>query len=156
MTDELTPEQNAERGYTITRVFDAPRQLVWEAITRPDQFAVWFGTDQAQVEVAEMDVRPGGAWRLKMVWGEKEMPWSGQYREVVEPERLVLAFIDADHLGEEFELFTFTLNDLGDKTELVLRQSGGHLTDEQYDEAKEGTAGFLDTMADLLAKKQEQ
>jgi uncharacterized protein YndB with AHSA1/START domain len=150
-----TPEQNAESGYTITRVFNAPRQLVWDAITRPEQFAVWFGTDKTQVEVQEMDVRPGGAWRVKMVFGDHEMPWSGEYREVVEPERLVLAFINSGQFtGDVFELYTFTLTDLGGKTEFVLRQTGGHLTDEQYEQARVGTAGFLDSMADLLAKKQ--
>jgi hypothetical protein len=50
-----------------------------------------------------------------------------------------------------FDTFTVTLTDLGGSTELVLRQSCGHMTDEQYAEAMYGTGTFLDAMADLLA-----
>lgn len=148
MTDD-----NAARGYTITRVFDAPRALVWKAFTEPDQFAQWFGGADSRLESVTMDVRPGGAWSATMVLADgNTIPWSGEYREVVEPERLVMAFTDQDILGPDYELFTVSLADLGDKTELVLRQSGGHLTDEQYGQAKEGTSSFLDRMAELLAR----
>jgi uncharacterized protein YndB with AHSA1/START domain len=154
MTDDLTPEQNAERGYTITRVFDAPRQLVWDAITVPEQFAEWFGTAETKVDVATMDVRPGGAWRATMYFDGNELPWSGEYKEVVEPERLVLAFADTEVLGDRYDLFTFTLNDLGGRTELVLRQSGGNLSDEQYAMAREGTAAFVEAIAAIVARAQ--
>lgn len=143
---------DAERGYTITRTFDAPRQLVWNAWTDPEQFAQWFGGPAAVMESVTMDVRPQGAWRGTMVVNDMRIPWSGRYREVVEPERLVFAFVDAEEIGDVFELMTITFADLGDKTEMVLRQSGGHLTDEEYGRAKEGTAGFLDAMEELLAR----
>ena len=147
-----TTPNNADRGYTITRVFDAPRQLVWNAITEAEQFAQWFGPVDSTLDIHEMDVRPGGAWRATLHFNGMEMPWSGRWEEVVEPERVVLAFADAPSLGDEFDLLTMTLTSLGDKTELVLRQSGGHLTDEQYEQAREGTAGFLDRMAGLLVR----
>jgi uncharacterized protein YndB with AHSA1/START domain len=143
---------NAERGYTITRVFDAPRALVWSAITEPEQFAQWFGPVGSTLDIHEMDVRPGGAWRATLHFAGMEMPWAGRWEEVDAPSRVVLAFVDQPTLGDEFDLMTFTLTEADDRTELVLRQSGGHLTDEQYGQAKEGTAAFLDRMAELVAR----
>lgn len=153
MTEGSTAEDNAARGYTITRLFDAPRALVWKAFTEPEQFAQWFGPAGSRLEAVSMDVRPGGAWRATMILSDgTEIPWVGSYLEVVEPERLVFTLSDQGILANEFDRFTVTLTNRGDKTELVLRQSGGHLTDEQYAQAKEGTSSFLDRMAELLAK----
>jgi uncharacterized protein YndB with AHSA1/START domain len=144
-----------DRGYTLTRRFDAPRPVVWQAITQPDLFAQWFGTEAAGVEVHQWDLEPGGRWRATMHWEGNELPWSGRFEEIDEPERIVFAVIDAAELGEAFELMTITLTEEGDKTDLVLRQSGGHLTDEQYGEAREGTGSFLDALADVVARVQE-
>jgi uncharacterized protein YndB with AHSA1/START domain len=151
MSTDLTPEQNAERGFTITRTFDAPRQLVWDAITLPDQLAEWFGTADVKVDVTTMEVRPGGAFAATMYWEGNEMPWRGEFKEVQPIERLVLGISDQE-LGDEHELLTYTLTDLGEQTELVLRQSGGHLTDEQYEQAREGTEAFIESMADVIAR----
>jgi len=145
---------NAERGYTITRVFDAPRELVWDAWTDPAQFAQWFGGDQARMEDMKMDVRPEGKWSGTMVLpGGATIDWRGWFIELARPERLAMAFSDRDIIGDQYDTFTVTLTDLGGKTEMVLRQHGGNLTDDQYEQAKEGTASFLDTMAELLARR---
>jgi len=74
-------------GFTIERTFDAPRDLVWKALTEPAQFAVWFGGDHAEVPVdsVSMDVRPGGTWAAHMIAGGAEMDWKGEYVEVDEP-----------------------------------------------------------------------
>lgn len=81
----------SDREVVITRTFDAPRRLVWEAWTRPELVAKWLhGWDDWRLEVREMDVRPGGA--LRWIWhGPKgeQMGLRGVYREVVPPERLV-------------------------------------------------------------------
>ncbi|MGO8883792.1 MAG: SRPBCC family protein [Streptosporangiaceae bacterium] len=154
MADNMTPEQNAERGYTITRVFDAPRELVWQALTEPARFAQWFGLAGSRLEAVSMDVRPGGRWSATMIIpGAPDMPWEGHYQEATAPERLVMTLLDQQVQDGFFELMTFTLTDLGDKTELMLRQSGGHLPDEEYGRAREGTSAFLDRMAALLAGK---
>ena len=55
MTENATTD-NAARGYTITRIFDAPRELVWKAWTEPDQFAHWFGLEGSRLEAVQMDV----------------------------------------------------------------------------------------------------
>jgi uncharacterized protein YndB with AHSA1/START domain len=147
-------DANAERGYTITRTFDAPRDLVWKVWTEPEQFAYWFGGTETRMEDVELDVRPGGKWSGTMVIPDgSQIHWHGHFLDVEEPQRLVLALSDVEG-GEEYDLFTVTLAERGDKTELVLRQSGGHLTDAQYEQAKQGTGTFLDAMADLLARLQ--
>jgi len=150
----LTDNANAERGYTLTRMFDAPRQLVWNAFTQPGQWAQWFGGPGTKWEDLTMDVRPGGSWSGTMLVPDgPQIPWRGEYLEVKEPERLVITVTDQGELGDDSDKLTITLAEQGNKTELVLRQSGGHLTDEEYDHAKEGTSSFLDNMANLLASQ---
>jgi uncharacterized protein YndB with AHSA1/START domain len=144
---------NAERGYTLNRVFDAPRELVWNAWTDPDQFAQWFGGAHARMDDMKMDVRPDGPWSGTMVLPDgNTIDWRGWFVEVEKPERLVLTVSDRDIVGGQYETFTVTLSERGARTEMVLRQSGGNLTDEQYGHAKEGTASFLDAMVELLAR----
>ena len=85
-------------GITITRVFEAPRELVWKEWTEPERFADWFGGGESEVPLStvSMDVRPGGTWRLTMFAdpGRREIHWNGEYREVDEPERLVFTVSD--------------------------------------------------------------
>jgi uncharacterized protein YndB with AHSA1/START domain len=153
MSTDLTPEQNAERGYTITRTFDAPRQLVWDAITVPEQFAEWFGTPEVKVEVETYDVRPGGAMKSTMFFDGNEIHWTGEFKEVQPIARIVMAIADLPELPEKTDLLTFTLTELGpDRTEMVFRQSGGNLSDEEYGQAREGSAGFIEAMADVIAR----
>jgi uncharacterized protein YndB with AHSA1/START domain len=141
---------NEAAGYTLTRTYDAPRALVWRAISEGELFARWFGAE-AEVEVHEWDLRPGGTWRATMRWGGGEMPWTGRFVEVREPERLVVLVSDAAEVSDTDEVLTYTLTEAGDGTELVVSQSGGNLTPEQYKEAGEGSASFLDELAKVLA-----
>jgi uncharacterized protein YndB with AHSA1/START domain len=128
--------------------------LVWKAFTEADQWVQWFGEPGTTWEGFTMDARPDGEWAGTMVGpGDAyRVDWKGKFLEVDEPARLVIAFTDQAILGPDYETFTITLADAGAKTELVLRQSGGHLTDEQYEQAHEGTASFMDNMANLLAR----
>jgi uncharacterized protein YndB with AHSA1/START domain len=148
-------EQPAAREYGITmaRVFDAPRQRVWQEWTEPEAFADWFGGPQYEVPLStvSMDVRPGGAWRATMFAGpgRREIQWKGEYREVVEPERLV--FTVSDQPGDEYELVTVVLTDLGDgRTEMLFEQRG-RMSPEQYERAQQGWSGFFDRIAERLA-----
>jgi len=144
----------AEHGIAITRVFDAPRELVWREWTEPARFADWFGGGGSEVPVAtvSMDVRPGGSWRATMFAGpeRREIRWKGEYREVVEPERLV--FTISDQPGEDaYELVTVALTDLGgDRTEMHFEQRG-RMSPEQYERAGAGWSGFFDRIAERLA-----
>jgi uncharacterized protein YndB with AHSA1/START domain len=81
----------SEREVTMTRAFAAPRELVWDAWTRPEHVTRWLlGPEGWTMPVCEIDLRPGGAWRF--VWRKDdgtEMEMTGDYREVEPPARLV-------------------------------------------------------------------
>jgi uncharacterized protein YndB with AHSA1/START domain len=142
-------------GIEITRVFDAPREHVWKEWTEPERFADWFGGSEAEVPLSTvtMDVREGGAWRATMFAGPRrhEIQWKGEYREVVEPERLVLTITDEPD-GDAEELVIVVLTDLGDgRTEMRFQQRGGGLSPEGYERAGQGWSKFFDRIAERLA-----
>jgi uncharacterized protein YndB with AHSA1/START domain len=143
--------EHSEAGITITRVFEAPREAVWKEWTEPERFADWYGGEEGEIPLStvSMDVREGGVWRLTMIYGGREIHWKGEYREVVEPERLV--FTVSDRPGDDaFELVMVVLTDIGDgRTEMLFRQTG-QMTAAQYKRAGEGWTGFFDRMAERL------
>jgi uncharacterized protein YndB with AHSA1/START domain len=155
MADQPRAGGVGEYGITVTRVFDAPREQVWREWTEPERFADWFGGPESEVPLStvSMDVRPEGAWRATMFAGPDrgEIRWKGEYRDVVEPERLV--FTISDQPGEtEDELVTVILTDLGDgRTEMRFQQRG-YMRPEEYDRAKEGWGTFFDRIAERLAE----
>ena len=94
----------SDRELMMTRAFEAPRPMVFEALTTPDLVRRWLhGPDDWTMPVCEIDLRPGGA--LRYVWrgpDGAEMGMSGEYREVVRPERLVhTELFDEDWTGGE-------------------------------------------------------
>jgi uncharacterized protein YndB with AHSA1/START domain len=141
-------------GITITRVFDAPRERVWREWTEPEAFADWFGAADGAVPLptVSMDVRPGGSLRLTMFAGpeRREINWTGVYREVVPPERLVFTISDQPD-GEGYELMVVALTDLGDgRTEMLLEQRG-LMSPEEYEGAGSGWSIFFDRLDERLA-----
>jgi uncharacterized protein YndB with AHSA1/START domain len=152
MTEGSTTK--AHRELTITRVFDAPRELVWKAWTDPAQFAYWFGAElDVPLSTVSLDVRPGGSWSAPMVAEDgTEMPFGGLYRDVQEPELLVLTFEDAGRENDdERQVLTVTFADLGGKTELVLHHAG-ILEEESFKGLEGGYGSFLDKLAELLSR----
>ena len=139
---------------TITRVYDAPRELVWKAWTEPARLAQWWGprgwrTDPADVT---MDVQPGGSFRVTSVNDADgaEMTTESVFREVVEPERLVVAET-AEDSWHEGAVSVLTLHDLGDgRTEMVFR-STINTTAEMGGNAERGLASAFDRLAEVLA-----
>ena len=88
-----------ERELVITRIFDAPRHLVFQGVDGARSRARWWGPQGFVTTYCNMDVRPGGTFRVCMRSPEGAEHWKqGVYREVVEPERLVFTFAweDAD------------------------------------------------------------
>jgi uncharacterized protein YndB with AHSA1/START domain/DNA-binding transcriptional ArsR family regulator len=145
--------QTMADGITITRVFDAPRERVWQEWTEPERFADWFGGTESEVPLStvSMDVRPGGSWRLTMLAARGEIRWKGEYREVAPPERLV--FTISDQPGDEaYELITVVLTELGDgRTEMHFEQRGS-MSAEEYEAAGSGWGSFFDRIAERLAE----
>lgn len=137
----------------VTRVFDAPRERVWQEWTEPERFADWFGGAAADVPLdsVAMDVRPGGVWRLTM-FAEPErrrIDWHGEYLEVDEPVRLVLSMSDEPDT-DRYALVTVVLNDLGDgRTEMQFRQSGP-LPPGMVEAATRGWGVFFDRIDERL------
>jgi uncharacterized protein YndB with AHSA1/START domain len=142
-------------AFSITRVFDAPRERVWQEWTTPESFADWFGGAGGEVPMStvDMDVRPGGAWKLTMFAGpaRHEIHWWGEFRELVEPERLVFTISDRP---DAYAIITVELADLGDgRTEMSFEQSGEGRP-EDYEGAKQGWGTFFDRVDERLAGQQ--
>ncbi|MBK9063025.1 MAG: SRPBCC family protein [Acidobacteria bacterium] len=112
----------ADREIATTRVFDAPRDLVWQAWTDPKHLARWYGPNGFTVTTHEMDVRPGGVWRLTMHGPDgTDYPNLTRYVEVVRPERLVYEHGSADRDEDRFDV-TLTFTDEGSgKTRVSMR-----------------------------------
>jgi uncharacterized protein YndB with AHSA1/START domain len=137
----------------ITRVFDAPRERVWQEWTEPERFADWFGGAAADVPLdsVAMDVKAGGAWRLTMFAepGRRRIDWHGEYLEVDEPARLVLSMSDQPE-AERYALVTVVLSDLGGgRTEMQFQQSGP-LPPDVVDAARRGWGVFFDRIDERL------
>jgi uncharacterized protein YndB with AHSA1/START domain len=83
-----------ERTITVTRIFDAPRALVWEATTRPEHVRYWWGLKASRLRLCQMDFRVGGTWRYELARKGSDAidPFTGEYREIQPPERLVRTF----------------------------------------------------------------
>jgi uncharacterized protein YndB with AHSA1/START domain len=114
------------RELLISRVFDAPRRLVFKAWTEPERAAMWWGPQGFTTISCDMDVRPGGAWRKCMRSPDGfDYVKRGVYREVVPPARLVFTYISEDAKGDPVEdtLVTVTFVEIDGKTELTLHQT---------------------------------
>jgi uncharacterized protein YndB with AHSA1/START domain len=121
----MSASVSADRELTVSRVIDAPRPLVFKAWTDPEQIARWWGPKGFTTIDYEMDVRPGGGYRLHMRSPEgTDHRKRGVYREIREPERIVFTFAWEEpdgRLGHEL-LVTVTFEALGEKTRLTLHQ----------------------------------
>jgi len=114
----------AEKEVVITRVFDAPRELVFRAWTDPKLMAQWWGPKGFTNPVCELDARVGGAWHIVMRAPDgTEYPCGGVYREVVKPERLVFTNIATDKEGNPIldGLTSVTFAEHAGKTKLTLQ-----------------------------------
>lgn len=75
----------------LTRLFDAPKELVWEAMSKPEHIKRWWGQlgEGYSVPVCEVDLRPGGRWRFVNKHPQGEVAFSGVYKEISPPDRMV-------------------------------------------------------------------
>jgi uncharacterized protein YndB with AHSA1/START domain len=150
-----------EREIAMTRVFDAPRHLVFEAYTKPELVKRWLGVHGGwSWAVCEIDLRVGGTYRF--VWrgpGGEEMGMRGVYREVVVPERIVAteAFDQSWYPGEAVS--TVLLFQQGDRTTLTLtvRYESREARDAVLKSPMEaGVAAGFDKLEELLASSRAQ
>jgi uncharacterized protein YndB with AHSA1/START domain len=142
-----------DRELVITRTFEAPRHRVFQAWTEPSQVARWWGPQGFTTTHCDMDIRPGGAFRVCMRSPEGADYWKqGVYREIVEPERLVFTFAweDAEGKPGHQTLVTVTFAEQGGKTKLTLHQAVFDTVDAR-NEHQRGWASCLERFAEYLA-----
>lgn len=154
----------ATEALVITRVFDAPVELVWKAWSEPERFKQWWGPEGFTAPVVKIDFRVGGVWLACMRSPDGQDFWStGAYREIEPTKRIVTtdSFADADGnvvpashygMGEDVPLemlLTVTFEDLGNKTRLTIRHEG--LPASMREGANAGWSTSLDKLAASLA-----
>ena len=142
----------------MSRTFNAPRELVWRAYTEPEHVANWWGPRRYVNRVLEMDVRPGGRWRVEQRGEDGRVHrFKGVYHEVVRPERLVNTFIYEDDAGTYEDrpvVETHTFDERDGRTTLTTVSRFGSLADRDGMAAsgmEEGARESLDRLAELLA-----
>jgi uncharacterized protein YndB with AHSA1/START domain len=118
MKHRTTVERTSDRELVVTRTFDAPARIVFEAWTKPDLFKQWWGPKSMGISLSsvEMDVRTGGGYRLVFSNG---MAFFGKYIEVTPPSRIVWT---NDEGGEAGPVTTVTFEEKGGKTLLVMHE----------------------------------
>ncbi len=137
----------------VTRTFNAPRELVYDAWTKPEHFSVWFGTDAVDVplDTLALDVRVGGAWKATMNLPDgNQIHWTGEYTEVDPPERLSFTMTD-DPANPSDVPIVVVFKEVAGGTEMTLTQLAGDFTQEQVDATIMGYNGFFDVMEKVLA-----
>ena len=148
------------REMVVTREFNAPRRLVFDALTTPALVKKWLlGPEGWSMPVCEIDLRVGGKYRY--VWRRdstgKEMGVSGDYREIVKGERIVCTelFDDAWYSGEA--LLTTTLEESGGKTTMttVILYESREARDGVFEKSgmESGVAVSYDRLEELVAKQ---
>jgi uncharacterized protein YndB with AHSA1/START domain len=148
-------------GVVITRVFGAPRELVWEAWTNPKRLAEWWGPRGFTNPVCEVTLRVGGALRIHMRAPNGVIyPMRGVFQEIVKPEKLVFTNIAVDNEDRPVldGLTTVTFADLGGKTELTVKTWAVAVVDYAAAYLAGMEAGWtlsIDKLAELLDMSRE-
>ena len=152
------PNDTADRELVITRLLNAPRELVFKVWTDPKHVAQWWGPNGFTNTIHEMEVKPGGVWRLTMHGPDGvDYPNKIVFRKVVRPELLVY-FHGDDNDPEQFEV-TVNFVQKGQKTELTMR--GVFRTKEELDVvvkkhgAREGQTQHMNRLEAYLASFEE-
>lgn len=160
-TGTLQVTTPSDREIAMTRVFDAPRSLVFDALTKPELLKRWLGVFGGwSLAVCEIDLRVGGTYRY--VWrgaDGAEMGMRGVYREIVRPERIVAteSFDEPWYPGEALD--TMVLIEQGGKTTLtttVLHESREARDGVLKSPMEQGVAASYDKLAELLASTPEK
>ena len=110
----------SEREIRLTRLFDAPRHLVFDAMSKPEHVKQWWGRlgEGYSVPVCEIDLRPGGAWRFVNRHPGGEVAFYGEYREVTPPSRLVFTEI-FEQFPDAVSVVTTVFTEEGGRTRMT-------------------------------------
>ena len=147
MKNPTTVERKSERELVVTRTFDGPARIVFEAWTKPELLQRWWAPKALGVTFVscEADVRPGGKYRFVFAHGDSKMEFFGKYLEVTPCSRLVWT---NDEGGEAGPVTTVTFEEKDGKTLLVMHEL--YPSKEALDAAGTGAAeGMKETFAQL-------
>lgn len=154
-TGALQVTTPSEREIAMKRVFDAPRTLVWDALTKPELIKRWLGVRGGwRLDVCEVDLKVGGKYRYVWRKNDTEMGMGGVYREVVAPERIVATEVFDQSWYEGDALDTTALSEKGGKTTLTMtvRYASQKVRDAVLKSPmKSGVEEGYNTLAELLA-----
>jgi uncharacterized protein YndB with AHSA1/START domain len=148
-------EPESEREVTITRVFDAPARLLFEAYSRPEHIKQWFGPIGWPVTLCEMDFRVGGKFRFAMTGpsGRQNTPFGGTYREII-PNRKIVYDNGFETEGAGRMLVTVTFDEHGGHTTLTIHtvfESIAMRNSHVSRGFEQGTNSGLDQLGELVA-----
>lgn len=149
-----SPSKSARRTLVISRVLDAPPDLVFKTWTDPEHAARWWGPKGFKTTHCKLDVRPGGKWRICMRSPQGKDYWAqGVYREVVAPERLVFTWAWEQPKGRPGRETLVRVNfaEHGEKTKLTFRH-GVFETVKDRNSHKSGWSQSLDRLAEYVSK----
>lgn len=144
---------------TLTRTFDAPRTLVWQAWTDPEMMARWWGPKGFTNPVCEMDVRIGGKILIHMQAPDGTVhPLTGMFDEVAEPECLIFRAVPATLDGKPLleSLTTVTFHEIGNQTKVIVHASAAPIEPvaaEMLKGMNEGWSQSLERLAELVAQR---
>ena len=144
----------ADNQILITREFDAPKELVYKAWTTPELVKRWWNAKRGEVTVAEIDLRVGGMWRYVMTAeGGFEVAFHGEYREIVENERIVTTEVFEAMPGDGvLNIVTFREQDGRTTLELLVECGSREIRDAILESGMEtGVQEQMDLLEELVA-----
>ncbi len=152
-TGALTLTLPSDREIVMKRVFDAPRELVFEAHSKCEHLGKWWGPRRYTLSVCEMDFRPGGAYRFVHRDADgADYGFRGEFREIMRPERIVWTF-EFEGMPGHVSLQTLTLEEQDGKTKLTATALFDSVEDRDgmlQSGMEEGMAETLDRLAEHL------
>ena len=157
-SDSLAVTQPSVTEIRMTRLFNAPRHLVFEAMSKPEHVKEWWGRlgEGYSVPVCEIDLRVGGRWRFVNRHPKGEAAFHGEYREIQPPGRIVFTEIFED-FPDAVSVVTTELKDEGGKTRMIVTVDYGtqEIRDMVLSTGMTRGAGIsYDRLEDLLASLQ--
>jgi uncharacterized protein YndB with AHSA1/START domain len=148
--DVTTP---TDREIVMTRVFDAPRDLVFEAHSSCEHMSRWWGPRRYEIASCDIDFRPGGAWRIVHRGADgQEFGFHGEFREIVRPERISWTF-EFEGMPGHVSVDTVTFEERDGKTTLTTRSVFDSVEDRDgmlQSGMAEGAAETLDRLEEYL------
>ena len=146
----------SDREIAVTRVFDAPARLVFDAWTTPDLVRRWWGWGTSPMIVCEIDLRVGGSWRfVTREPGGVELGWHGVYREIVPARRLVSTEVFEGHPdAESVNTLTFAEHDAVTTLTITIRHASVERRDGHISSGMEaGLQVSLDRLEELVVQR---